>query len=750
MNIQNPSWLALFGSVRPGQEIDLAVGDLYVLGKPWDRERIVCHVESIVPGDASHPRLIVLAEMRTNGRKFYKTDAALEILEANNGIRPLDKDPMTAAGRGRASGLTLEIGEGWTRPEVKAWYARKCYDHPLFARSHPAIARIMSKLEGAPTADGWTPSAPTVLREIDKNLGNGWYDPVETAMPKSTVVAQPSIFGETIEKLMQRCLFKALRLPKGKSTHALGFLRRACRKLYGLDPKQLPDLRTMQRRMKAIPDYVKDYVRYDAEIATRRHGSKIRRLLPECPLHTVEVDDLQMDCEVCDDVRLIPLGRPWLIMIRDRRTGVILGFAIAVGAPSFESFIEALRHAWQPKDMEAYPGLEWRFHGKFLFLVVDRAAHFVGHSMELAAKHLGFDIVELAPASPELKGGLEAANRYVNEQVGHLVPGTVMGNVEERKLHEPTRKPPMLKLSELRYLIVHFICTRMNVMPKKGIGLTRNAVGVPGAIWDREIGKIPRRPMMNPLIFDRLAGDRKSLTIQQQGVTFDYITYWSADLTRITLHKRHTKGAQYDCVRNANNLAAIWVHADFLEEPLYVPVCSADAGYATGLTKQVHELLKRQAKVEENEAKAQLLLAEHYSAAAQLSSEIDDLRKLHDIEGIIARIKTSEQHKRIASTITRGTRSPAASAELLDMVNLPSVPETEPLSPNASPIHRPPDPEREGKVRQYGLRDGRMAEVDRGAPELSAAPEPSVPTQEDIDAELERIAAMKRAKGWSQ
>ena len=589
-----------------------------------------------------------------------------------------------------------------------------------------------------------------MLREIDKNLQNAWYDPVETAMRKSTAVAQPSKFGDAVEKLMQRCLFKALKLPKGRSTHALGFLTRVCRRLYGLDPKQLPDLRTVQRRMEAIPDYVKDYVRYDAEIATRRHGSVIRRLLPECPLHTVEVDDLQMDCEVCDDVKLIPLGRPWLIMIRDRRTGVILGFALAVGSPSFESFIEALRHAWQPNDMEAYPGLDWRFHGKFLFLVVDRAAHFVGHSMELAAKHLGFDIVELAPASPQLKGGLEAANRYVNEEVGHMVPGTVMGNVEERKLHEETRKPPMLKLSELRYLIVHFICTNLNVLPKRGIGLTRNSVGVPGAIWDREIGKIPRRPMMNPMIFDRLARDRKRLTIQRQGVTFDYITYWSPDLTQITLHERHTKGAQYDCVRSANDLSAIWVHADFLAEPLKVPVCSADAGYATGLTKDVHELLKRQAKVEADEARAKMLLAEHYSAAAQLSSEIDDLRKLHDIEGIIARIKMSEQQKRIASTITRGTHSPTASADVLDMVNLPSVPETEPLSPNASPIHRPPDPDRAGKVRQYGREDGRMVEIDRGAPELPPAPDPSVPTQEDVDAELERIAAMKRARGWSE
>jgi putative transposase len=467
-------------------------------------------------------------------------------------------------------------------------------------------------------------------------------------------------------------------------------------------------------------------------------------------LHTVEVDDLRLDCEVCDDVSLIPLGRPWLVMIRDRRTGVILGFSIAVGAPSFESFVEALKHAWQPKDMSAYPGLEWRYHGRFLFLVVDRATHFVGASIELAAKHLGFDIIELAPASPQLKGGLEAANGYVNERVAHNVPGTVMGNVADRKLHEETRVLPMLKLSELRYLIAHFICTRANVMPKKGIGITRNSVGVPGAIWDREVGKIARRPMMNPLIFDRLTGDRKSLTVKRQGVTFDYITYWSPALTEITLHPEHREGAKYDCVRNGNNLDAIWVHADFLPAPLHVPACEADAGYAKGRSKQLHELLKGRAKVEENEARAKLLIFEHFNAAAEFSAEVDARRKLLNVEGIIERIKRGEEQRRLASTITRGTHSPAASAELLDMVSPPSVAETEALSPSASPIHRPPDAAREGKVRQYEIRDGIMAEIDRGALAATVDPESSKATETEIEAELERIAMMKRERGWSR
>lgn len=750
MTIHAPKSFELFGpdgTGGTGQEIDLKEGDVYVRGKQWDKARLLCRVAAILPGDREHPRVIVLEEMKTDGKRFYETDASLEILAWNGGFRPLAMDPMTAAGRGRRSGLLIEPGGVWTWEESKAWFARHVFEHPDFRTAQPAVKRIVDRLESVP-AGIRVPSPSTILREIEKNEENGWGDPVATALPKSTVVPQPSQFGAAMEGLVQRSLFMALRI-KGDCTHAYGFMARYARR-YGVDQAQLPDLRTFQRRMKRIPEYVRDYIRLDPETAARKHGSKVTRLLPECPLHTAEVDDLQLDCEVCDDVSLVPLGRPWLIMIRDRRTGVILGFSIAIGAPSFASFIEALRHAWQPKDMSAYPGLRWRYHGKFLFLVVDRATHFVGLSMEVAANHLSFDVVELAPASPQLKGGLESANAYINEQIAHLAPGSVTGNVVDRKENEPSRLPVMLKLSELRYLVVHFICTRMNEMPKANLGPVPGMKGVPGAIWDREVGKIQRRPPPVPEIFDRLSGSRKSVTIQRGGITFDYITYWSPLLDEITLSGFHSKGMRYECMRPSHTLEYVWVFADFIQAPIKVPVCAAHAGYATGLGRELHDILKARARVEVNEASFAKLLARELHATAELSAAVRGVRERENVPAIIERIKRGDEQRRIASTVTAGTYSPEASADLLDLANLPEVPETEALSPNASPVHRAPSPDREGTVRQYALDDGRVVEVDRGKPPAPPEEEAGPPSDEELEAEMARIAAMKRERGWTK
>ncbi|WP_294644889.1 hypothetical protein [uncultured Aureimonas sp.] len=747
MTAHVPKAFDVSASLGFGQEIDLAIGDVFVRGRQWDKARVTCRVEAIVPGDRNHARVIVLAEMRNGGEKFYETDASLEMLAGNGEFRPLSMDPMTAPGRGRRSALRVEPSGEWTWEESKGWWARHVFDHPDFAGSQPAVRRVMKVLEDVP-AGIHDMSASTVLRAIGENRANNWCDPVATAMPRSTVVHQPSQFGAIIERAMQRSLFVALRI-KGNSTHALSILCRWARRV-GLDPSSLPCLRTVERRMGRIPPYVRDYIRLGPEIAARRHGSKIKRLLPDCPLHTAEVDDLRLDCEVCDDVSLVPLGRPWLIMIRDRRTGVILGFSLAIGAPSFESFVEALRHAWLPKDMSAYPGLSWRYHGKFLFLVVDRASHFVGFGMEVAGKHAGYDVIELAPASPELKGGLESTNGYVNDQFSHVLPGSVGGNVAERAENEPTRLPPMLKLSELRFLVTHFICTNMNEMPKANIGPVPGMKGVPGAIWNREVGKIPRRPLPMPEIFDRLAGNRKSLTIQRGGITFDYITYWSPLLDEITLSGHHRQGDRYECLRPRSTLEYIWVFADFVDAPIKVPVCSADAGYATGLSADLHDILKARARVEVNEEKASRLLQMERDAASRLAAEIRRDRERLDIPGIIERIKRGDERKRLVSKVTVGTHSPEASAELLDFSNPPVVPENEALSPNASPIHRTPAPGRGDSVRKYERREGRVQEIDRGRVPAEAAAGHGPPSDDELEAEMARLAELKRERGWAK
>ena len=67
-------------------------------------------------------------------------------------------------------------------------------------------------------------------------------------------------------------------------------------------------------------------------------------------LQRVEVDHTPIDVlVVCTKTRMV-LGRPWLTLILDRKSRMVLGFYISFHAPSAYSVLYALRMAIQPKD----------------------------------------------------------------------------------------------------------------------------------------------------------------------------------------------------------------------------------------------------------------------------------------------------------------------------------------------------------------------------------------------------------------
>ena len=746
----SPKAFLNFGAyTKPIQEYEIHVGAMFVIGAIDDPDSEACVVESIIPSGEGVPRMIGMRELGNRARPFFKTDADISALEEGGLIRPLARDPRTVAGQGNRSAFNVDPAKlAWA--DKIAWYARKVYDHPTFAKSQSRVETIM-KLVVGDKEDPAAPCAMTVLRAIHDNVAVGWFDPTATALGKKSTWKPPSQFGDKIEAEIQTCIFRILRLAKGKGTHAYGLFLRRMRSKYKAEPADLPSLKTVQRRLKDIPPYVHDYLRYDPDTAQRRHGSVIRRLLPECPLHTVEADDLRLDAEIVDDVTFMPLGRPWLIMIRDRRTGIVLGFSLVIGAPSFAGFVDALRHAWFPKDMAAYPGLSWRYFGAWKYLVVDRASHYSGGDISNAGTQLGFEIVELPPARPELKGGVESANRYINEQTAHLWPGSVMGNVVERKEHEVARVKPLLTLSETRFLLTHFFCTQANEMPKRGIGPLRTMNGVPGAIWDREIGKVPRRPLMDPDIFTRLVGNTRRLTIQPDGIQFDYIKYWSPALMRVLQHKDHVEGARYVCVRNPNNLETLVVVVPFMGEPLRVPVTAEMACYATGLRLDVHKAFLAQNNKEVTEANAASLMKRSHQASVAIAVEVKGNREHFDVAGMIDRLVHGAEIKRIGSKVITGTHSPAASQTVLDMMNPPDVPETEARSPNAPTTDRAPRSERAASIRQF-VRDGdgHMTEVDRGSPPVAPILVDQKADDDEIEAEMARLEEIRKQRGLTK
>ncbi len=65
------------------------------------------------------------------------------------------------------------------------------------------------------------------------------------------------------------------------------------------------------------------------------------------------MDHSRLDIFVVDESTRLPLGRPWLTLIIDDNTRVVIGYYISFEPPSGVSMTRALKHALEPKEL--YP-----------------------------------------------------------------------------------------------------------------------------------------------------------------------------------------------------------------------------------------------------------------------------------------------------------------------------------------------------------------------------------------------------------
>lgn len=175
-------------------------------------------------------------------------------------------------------------------------------------------------------------------------------------------------------------------------------------------------------------------------------------------LHEVEADHHQMDIDV-----VLPngsrWGRPWLTVIFDRYSRMVLGYYLTMEPPSWFSVLMALRMAVLPKQdylasLNYRFEFDWRCWGSPEFLYVDRGAEFHSRTMKAAASALNITAIDVPRARGDLKGKIERwfgtfANGEVSKLPGHL------GNSPKKRIKEKAK--PRLTLADVNLICAVFI-----------------------------------------------------------------------------------------------------------------------------------------------------------------------------------------------------------------------------------------------------------------------------------------------------
>ncbi len=435
-----------------------------------------------------------------------------------------------------------------------------------------------------------------------------------------------------------------------------------------------PGDRTIQKRLAEVDHFTRDFLRYGQDAAMRKHGIHIPQLLPAAPLDVVEMDYTELDINVFDDRFNFIYGKPAIGVMKDRMSGAVLSFAIFFETLSFETFLQLLETALYPKDMSAYPGLHYPFHGKPVVIVVDNESHLVSDDMRALCAHLGIQLRETRPGEPNMKGAIERFFRTLADAVIHNLPGATMSNPQRRKEFDKDKglSVPQLTLRELEACI-HYFLDEYHRTPHQGLGFLRTLRDTPISKWESTIGRsAPRRPV-DPELFATVAGNTHYAAIRNGSFVWDHITYHDERLTVLSTapttryRKTGVSTTKFKCFRKPTDLGYAFVSVPELNLSIKAYAIGADAKYASGL-----RLYQHRKAMDQWRKKTKAPITNVSDLEAMLSSFADDLkdvyaqRKKQKTAEAFAKFYAHGSKKLARSQIVEVAYSPAASSQRID------------------------------------------------------------------------------------
>jgi putative transposase len=693
----------------PVQGFDMKPGDAYVISTPDLLKHGTFVFERWFQSDSQSAVKAMMKHVDSNETAWLSNWHIAELGRAGR-IRPLVGNEEA---RRNLPGAALAVKEaalkkaGLKIPYVEA--ARELMrDKKGAGLTRPDMERLIAEV-AEKIGDPKPPCRASVYNWLDKDRKGGNFDPLMNHVRKEGSGWWRKTLSSEVRELIASAISSALQVG-GRMDMMKTLVMRLVKEdgdyfhireqVIDVDGGLKINETAIYRQSKKMGSYVHDHLLHGRDYAERVHGSAIAQVRPTVPLVVVDVDHTTLDITVYDPELPIAYGRPDLLVFRDRYTGIVVGWSVSFGKPSWQTFLDGLQHMMFEKDPNTINGAKYPYFGNPLQLGTDNAKHLIGLNVQEAARQLGFATVAYRPARGWEKGALEHLFAILNIHVEHLLPGTTRGNPEERmKLDEERRKAePVLTLPELQGFLEYYFVNILSKEPHKGLGELATIKGVSEDLWREGIRNAPVRPLIDRDIFTRLAGDVKEGTITDSGFQWDGLYYdcpalqfiRSGGHTRGTGHKqgrRGHKGTQYRASRNPNNLGRIWVVDPWgeKERAIEVPIAGAQAEYATGLRVDQHKKIVAYRREQAKEAGRKLDLLEAKMELAGAIVALHQKRKKAGTASILAQWFRSMTTK-FARSRRYEMRTVNYDGGHFDLVNPTKVDAPPPFSSRSAPV----------------------------------------------------------------
>lgn len=407
-------------------------------------------------------------------------------------------------------------------------------------------------------------------------------------------------------------------------------LANATRKVNGLPLLRKIGERSFYRRIDERPKQEIMTARLGREVA-RHHFNMIKGHLPaRHPLDVVEIDHTPMNLFVLDDQCFLPLGRPWLTAIKDRFSGVLLGFYVSFQATGLNSIFGAIKHSLSSHHMayQLWPDLEnpWPAYGRGRIYESDRGADFISSRYRLAITDLGAEFEYCKRRTPWLKGSIERFFLTLEETFFEAMPGRTFANWSKRGDYN-SKKDAVVRFSTLIYLLHKWAADFHNVFNNE------RKQAQPLQMWLDGIGSTPPPYPRSMESLDIILGEHHAGTLSQEGIRFQWLTYTSEQLR--ALMGNVDKGKKLNFAIPQENLGSIYV--EHPQSHHFFPVPCTRRDYAEGLSLFQHQYLRKESGIRlERESAVEVLVETRARIASVLGEEV--LAKENATKARLARI----------------------------------------------------------------------------------------------------------------
>lgn len=318
-----------------------------------------------------------------------------------------------------------------------------------------------------------------------------------------------------------------------------------------------PGYDTVQHAISKLCQFTVDFCRRGAAHAREEWRAIGSGLVTDHANEVWEIDDTRADLICLSDEGRMVIGRPWLVVVIDRHTRMIMGFVICFSPPDTRVALEALRMAMLSKEelLARHPSIRGKYEarGRPDTVHVDNAKHYNSAALTRALQQLGINHRTMPVLKAWYKGTVERAIGTLSRQVFHVVPGTTYSGIYERD-NDKDRLPELVAeatIGELREKLLRWLVEDYQHRHHKGIDDT------PSNMWKMSLARTPQRLPLERGTIEAALSLTDARTLRKDGLQFRNLMYHSPDVVRIRMLPK-AKGVNEVTIRvNPDNLLLI-------------------------------------------------------------------------------------------------------------------------------------------------------------------------------------------------